>query len=171
MSALLQVKTGGRTESIRILERSGNKFKILLGEKEYSIDIARVEKNVFSVLSDQKTYDIEVLPSRKRNTYSIKFSGHSFDVQVIDAEMRYILNRLKAAGEDDINVISCPMPGKIVKILVRPGDAVKAGQVVITVSAMKMESEYKSGKSGTVKEVMVSEGEIVEANLPLIILE
>jgi biotin carboxyl carrier protein len=38
------------------------------------------------------------------------------------------------------------MPGKIVKIMVKAGDSVTAGQVVITVSAMKMESEYKSGK-------------------------
>ncbi len=118
-----------------------------------------------------KSYNIEVVSSGKKNTFSVKYICHSFNVQIIDAETRYMQNRLKASGEDGVNIISSPMPGKIVKVMVKPGDKVIAGQIVITVSAMKMESEYKSGKSGIVKEVMVSEGDIVDANAPLIVLE
>ncbi len=170
MSAI-QLKSGNRTEMIEILERSGNKMKLRLGEKVYQLDIVRVEKNIISVLLGNRCYDIEVVPTGKKNSYSVKYLCHSFKVKVIDAEMRYMHNRLKAAGDDDINIISSPMPGKIVKIMVATGDKVVSGQVVITVSAMKMESEYKSGKSGLVKEVMVGEGDIVDANVPLIVLE
>jgi biotin carboxyl carrier protein len=170
MSAI-QLKTGDRTESVEILERTGNKMRLRLGEKEYDLDIVKVEKNIFSLLLGNRSYDIEVVPSGKRNTYSVKYICHSFNVQVIDAEARYMQNRLNATGDDDINIISSPMPGKIVKVMVKTGDNVIAGQVVITVSAMKMESEYKSGKSGVVKEVKVCEGDIVDANVPLIVLE
>jgi biotin carboxyl carrier protein len=54
---------------------------------------------------------------------------------------------------------------------VKTGDEVTSGQVVIIVSAMKMESEYKSGKGGRVKDVMVGEGDIIDSNMPLIVLE
>jgi biotin carboxyl carrier protein len=170
MSAI-QLSTGDRTESIEILEKTGNTVKLRLGEKEYQLDIVKVEKNIFSLLLGNKSFDIEVVASGKKNTFSVKYICHSFNVQIIDAETRYMQNRLKASEEDGVNIISSPMPGKIVKVMVKPGDEVIAGQIVITVSAMKMESEYKSGKSGLVKEVLVGEGDIVDANVPLIVLE
>ena len=63
------------------------------------------------------------------------------------------------------------MPGKIVKVLVRKGDKVKAGDTVIIVSAMKMESEYKVKKDRLIKDVKVKAGDIVSAHQPLIIIE
>jgi len=63
------------------------------------------------------------------------------------------------------------MPGKIVKITVKAGEKVKQGQTVIIVSAMKMESEYKTGKAGTIKEIYVREGDTIEGNQPLITIE
>lgn len=167
----IQLKAGNRLKTIRILEKDGNKLKVILGDKEYNLDIARVEKNIYSLILENKSYDIEVVPSGRKNKYSVKHTCHSFNIEIIDSEMRYMQNRLKSATLDDENIISCPMPGKIVKVMVEEGDKVSAGQVVITVSAMKMESEYKSGKSGLVKEVKVTAGDIVEADVPLIILE
>lgn len=170
MSAI-QLKAGERIETVRILERTGNKIKILLGEKQFDLDVVKVEKNIYSLLLGNKSFDIEVVPTGKKNLYSVKHICNAFNVQVIDAETRYLQNRLKAAGDDGIDIISSPMPGKIVRVMVKAGDKVEVGQIVITVSAMKMESEYKSGKSGTVKEVKVSEGDIVDANVPLIVME
>ena len=63
------------------------------------------------------------------------------------------------------------MPGKIVKILVKTGEKVEPGQTVIIVSAMKMESEYKAGKAGTIKEIHVDEGDTIEGNQLLITIE
>ena len=63
------------------------------------------------------------------------------------------------------------MPGKVVKIPVNVGDKVKAGDVVIIISAMKMESEYKVKKDRIIREILVKEGDIVEGNQPLIIIE
>ena len=63
------------------------------------------------------------------------------------------------------------MPGKIVKILVAEGDTVEAGQTVIIVSAMKMESEFKASKAGVVKEVAVKEDETVNGGQKMIVIE
>ncbi len=170
MSAI-ELRTGNRKEPIEILERSGNKIRLVLGEKEYNLDIVKVEENIFSVLLGHKSYDIEVVATGKKNMYSVRYICHSYDVEIVDADLRYMQNRLKATGENDESIISSPMPGKILRVLVNVGDEVTVGQVVVIVSAMKMESEYKSGKCGVVKEVKVAEGDIVDANLPLIVLE
>ncbi len=167
----IQLKSGDRIKNIEILEKAGNKMKILLGEKEYDLDIIKVEENIYSLLLGNRSFDIEVVSTNKRNGYSVKHTSHLFAIHVIDAETRYLQSRLKTGEEDGIKIISCPMPGKIVKILVKAGDSVTAGQVVITVSAMKMESEYKSGITGLVKEVLVNEGDVVDSDVPLIILE
>ena len=63
------------------------------------------------------------------------------------------------------------MPGRIVKVLVKAGDAVAASQGLVVVEAMKMENELRSPRAGTVTEVRVTEGALVEANAVLIVIE
>jgi pyruvate carboxylase subunit B len=55
------------------------------------------------------------------------------------------------------------MPGKVVKVLVAVGDAVKAGQGVVVIEAMKMENELRASRDGTVAAVSVKDGQTVEA--------
>jgi biotin carboxyl carrier protein len=63
------------------------------------------------------------------------------------------------------------MPGKIVKVLVKAGDSVQQRQGLVVVEAMKMENELRSPKVGTVSEVRVEEGTLVEAGTILVIVE
>jgi glutaconyl-CoA decarboxylase len=63
------------------------------------------------------------------------------------------------------------MPGKVVRLLVRSGDAVRPGDGLIVVEAMKMENELKAPAAGTVKEVRVEEGKAVSGGDVLLVLE
>ena len=58
--------------------------------------------------------------------------------------------------------VAAPMPGKIVRVLVAPGQQVEAGQGLLVIEAMKMQNEIRSPKSGTV-EKLVREGQTVNA--------
>jgi len=73
-----------------------------------------------------------------------------------------------AAGEQRV---VAPMPGRIVKVLVGPGDEVAARQGVVVVEAMKMENELRAQRSGRVREVSVAPGASVEAGRVLVVLE
>jgi len=64
--------------------------------------------------------------------------------------------------------VYAPMPGLILKILVKPGDTVKTGQRVMTMEAMKMENDINTTVSGTIAEIRVKEGENVKENQVLI---
>jgi biotin carboxyl carrier protein len=63
------------------------------------------------------------------------------------------------------------MPGKIVRIPVNAGEKVSAGQTIIVVSAMKMESEYKVNRDAVIKKILVNVGDTVKSHQPLVMIE
>lgn len=67
--------------------------------------------------------------------------------------------------------VVAPMPGKVVRVPVAPGDQVDARQPVVVIEAMKMENALSAGRPGIVREVLVQEGMSVEAGRPLVVLE
>ena len=71
-----------------------------------------------------------------------------------------------AAGE----VITSPMPGNILKINVAQGQKVNEGDVLIVLEAMKMENEISATKSGTVAQISVTKGAVVETGTPLVVI-
>jgi biotin carboxyl carrier protein len=76
-----------------------------------------------------------------------------------------------AAGTDGELHIMAPMPGRIVRTLVAPGDAVEARQPLLVIEAMKMENELRSPRAGRVRELLVTEGVPVESGRMLVILD
>jgi biotin carboxyl carrier protein len=76
-----------------------------------------------------------------------------------------------AGGGNGPQQVSAPMPGKVVKLLVKPGDTVAARQGVVVVEAMKMENELRAARAGTVGAVNVAEGASVEAGTVMVVIE
>ena len=68
------------------------------------------------------------------------------------------------------DAVTAPMPGTILKVNVQNGQAVKAGQVLVVLEAMKMENEIMAPKDGTVTQVVVSKGASVDTGAPLVII-
>ncbi|MCR5433167.1 MAG: biotin/lipoyl-binding protein [Bacteroidaceae bacterium] len=66
------------------------------------------------------------------------------------------------------SVVSAPLPGTVTKILVQPGQAVKAGETVLTMEAMKMENNITAETDGTVKAILVQQGAQVQSGDALI---
>ena len=71
-----------------------------------------------------------------------------------------------AGGE----AVKSPMPGNVLKINVTQGQQVKEGDVLIILEAMKMENEVVSTRSGTVAQILVSKGAVVETDTPLVVI-
>jgi biotin carboxyl carrier protein len=73
-----------------------------------------------------------------------------------------------ASADEVKNGVWAPMPGKIARVLVKAGQEVKEGDPVVVLEAMKMENELRSSSAGTVKTVLVAEGDQAEAGQLLI---
>lgn len=95
-------------------------------------------------------------------TSSVEVAGHSLQLQV-STRRRVDAAAGKGRGAAGPSEIKSPMPGKVVKILVNPGETVVAGQGVIVVEAMKMENELRASRGGAVDTVLVKEGQAVDA--------
>ena len=66
--------------------------------------------------------------------------------------------------------VNAPMPGNILKVNVANGQAVKEGDVLVVLEAMKMENEIMAPKAGTVTQVLVSKGSTVDTGAPLVVI-
>jgi len=73
------------------------------------------------------------------------------------------------AGDELRNIVA-PMPGRIIKVLVKPDEAVTARQPLVVVEAMKMENELRAPRAGIVADVRVAEGASVDANTVVVVL-
>ena len=67
--------------------------------------------------------------------------------------------------------VMAPMPGRVLRVQVSPGDLVQAGQGLVVMEAMKMENELKAPRAARVREVAVGEGQTVETGALLVVLE
>lgn len=164
-----EININDRKALVEVISRDGNSIVISIDGKRYDADVLMVEEGVYSILIDNRSYNIELVQTEGK-TYLVNTYSKSYNVEIVDAESRYLRGRRRTDADEEA-VISSPMPGKVVNILVKVGDKVKAGDTVIIVSAMKMESEYKVKKDRIIKEIKVKEGDTIKAHQPLVVIE
>lgn len=168
---MLEVKVGDRYAKVKLLSREGNHVQIQVDEKIYHLDVVEVEKGIYSILKDNRSYNVELVDGIDSKNYTINTYETTFDVSIVDAEARYLMNRGNADADHGDVKISSPMPGKVIKIPVKVGDHVPEGTTVVIVEAMKMQSEYKVKKDRLIKEILVKEGDTIDGNQPLVVVE
>ena len=115
--------------------------------QEIEVDAALTARDVLSVLVGGKAYEIKRERSLQGELHMVIGSArYAVDVQ----DPRSLRTRRAIGGaEAGPQKVKAPMPGKIVRILVKEKDEVKAGQGIIVMEAMKMQNEMKSPKDGT----------------------
>jgi len=166
----LEINIDGNSSNVKLISRENDRYRISIDDEIYEVDLVEVEKGVYSIIHKNKSFNVELTPGSKPKTYTINTLYNSYDIEILDAEAKYMKNH-KSDDLDDDSAISSPMPGKVVKVLVKKGDKVKAGETVIIISAMKMESEYKVKKDRVIVDVLVKDGDTIDGNQPLIIID
>ena len=167
----LEINIDGRTAVVTELKRDGNLVTVQVDDEIYEVDALKVGEGIYSMIYKGKSYNLEMIENGSPRHYTVNSFHNSYQLEVIDAQTRYRLSRSKGDSADSSNTIVSPMPGKVVKIPVKTGEAVVAGQTLIIVSAMKMESEFKAKMAGVVKSIHVAEGDTIDANKVLVVVE
>ena len=148
-----------------------NGESILLNGEPVNVDLMRSgAAELYSVLFGGRSY--EMLVNSDRFNYTINVRGVQFQVQVEDERARRMnrARRLPALPDGEL-AITAPIPGLVVRVLAAEGDTIEEGQPVVLSEAMKMENELRAIRGGIVKSVLVSAGQRVDQNTPLIVLE
>jgi biotin carboxyl carrier protein len=148
------------------------KLQILVNGRAIEVDsedldgVVQVEPDVYSVLVAGRSFEARAV--RNEAGMRLELDGRRFTVEVRDPRDRG-QKPAAALGTGRQNV-AAPMPGKVIRVLVREGDAVEVGQGLVVVEAMKMQNEMKALRGGSVMEVRVRDGETVSAGDVLVVL-
>ena len=108
----------------------------------------------------------------EKGSYDISLEGYRLPVEALDERAR-VIRELSGATKKRAGAgnLVAPMPGLVVRINVKEGDVVRAGQGLVVMEAMKMENELRAAANATVKRVAVNPGSAVEKGALLLELE
>jgi biotin carboxyl carrier protein len=148
------------------------KLQILVNGHPVEVDpgqlkkVAQVEPGVYSVLAEGRSFEVRAIGTA--SGLRLEVAGLPFTAEVYDPRDRR--QKAAAALATGRQNISAPMPGKVIRVLVREGDAVEVGQGLVVVEAMKMQNEMKALRVGNVVDVRVRDGDTVSAGDTLVVL-
>jgi biotin carboxyl carrier protein len=143
--------------------------KLNFAEVSHEAQVTEPEPGQFTVLINNRIYRCALEQSPNGDTEVI-VNGRR--VPVAARDKKHLRGGAGgAAGATGRVVLSSPMPGKIVRVMLSAGDEVTAHQGVMIVEAMKMQNEVQSPKAGKVAEIKVAEGQTVNAGEPLAVIE
>jgi biotin carboxyl carrier protein len=165
-----EVEAGGRARVVELRQGQNGSLDITVNGRRQAADVTR-SGHTWSLLLDGRSYELAIVEQHP-GELMVSVNGRQVPVSIPAARLAARLRgRGVAGGHHGAQRIVAPMPGRIVKVLVKTGEAVKARQGLVVVEAMKMENELRSPRDGTVAEVRAAEGTSVEANTVLIIVE
>ncbi len=160
---------GEREVTISVVELGGANYKVEIDGVEHVVDARQVAGRLWSVLYRGASFVVDVTPLPAEE-YEALIQGDCHKFALMNEQRRAMI-RAGGKGSAGKAMLTSPMPGKVVKLLVKEGQEVGAGQGVIVVEAMKMENELKSALAGKVKEIFVEEGQVVESGAKLLLVE
>ena len=139
--------------------------KYTINGNKYNVTIAGIEDNIANVVVNGEEYKVEMEkepePVKKKVVVKPVAAPAPAEAPASGNGTKVNVN----------NAVKSPLPGVIVEIKVKVGDEVKAGDTVVVLEAMKMANNLDTERSGKVTAVLVSEGESVMEDTPLVVIE
>ena len=168
------VKVGTRERIVELEERNGG-MRILIDGRPRDLEARQVEPGLWVLRDGQAQVIAQVDGVAPKLTVEIGVAGRDplmVPVEVVPARSARLaaLAQRPSAAANGPTALRAPMPGRVVKILVKAGDRVSVGQPTIVVEAMKMENELRATRAGTVQSLRCEEGAAVEAGQDLVVI-
>ena len=160
---------GKREETVKVTRQGAGLYEVAIGGRVHQVDAFRHDYGTISLLVDTQSYSVQL--DHRKAEVKVHIRDNQYSLEILDERrlrMRRAVGKLTLEGKQ---TLTSPMPGKVVKVLVRVGDEVKEGHGVVVVEAMKMENEMKSPKDGKVVELHVVEGQAVDGGAKLAAIE
>ena len=160
---------GDQTHTIGVQElEADHLYRIVIDGTERIVDGRQLSAHMYSLLLEDRSFTIDV--TEKDDQYTVSCEGKTFRLTLLD-ERRALRPGEGGGGGAGDTALRSLMPGKVVAVLVAVGDRVTKDQGVLIIEAMKMENEVQASTAGTVKSILVTPGQTVEAGELLLELE
>ncbi len=161
MKRELIVTTEGRDRSVRVEPLETGKFRVTIDGDSHEVDARAVRPGTWSIVIAGQSYTVDL--DRRRTGIAASVGASEALLQVEDALHRRLAQAAQPRGGSARGeTLRAPIAGKVVKVLVAPGDSVAAGSAVVVLEAMKMENELIAERGGTVSAVHKQPGQAVD---------
>jgi biotin carboxyl carrier protein len=160
---------GGEPTLVEVSGGADGHYRLTLGDEVWEVDARLGEHGIASLLVGGVSHVAAVVD--REGTCVVQVGGETYEILVEEQTRWIIRTRGGAAGAGRGQTLTAPLPGKITHVAVRPGDAVRAGDTLVVIEAMKMENEFRAAAAGTVAEVRVQPGQAVNPGDVLIVIE
>jgi|SRR5690606_14985800 len=143
---------------------------ITIENQAVSWDLQALPNNGFSIIANNKSY-VAFLEQidRKKKVMSLRIENNVYEVQIQEPiDLLLAKMGLDISKTQKIEPIKAPMPGLVLKVMVEEGQAIKKGQPVLILEAMKMENVFKASADAVVKSIKINAGQAVEKGEVLI---
>ena len=162
----------GREErhEVTVERLAGDLYRVSVDGRERVLDAVRVEGTTWSLVPSGGGAARLVDVDGTAPDLTVSVAGIALGIKLIDAK-KALGQRAAVREKIGPQPVLAPMPGKVVKVLVKLGEAVKVGQGMVVVEAMKMENELRAPRDGTVIALSACEGQAVEAGQALATVE
>lgn len=136
-------------------------YKIKINGNEYAVSVSNVEDNTAYVNVNGTEYQVEVegMASRPKTPKVVQQATVATSTESHPATAR--TSSPASTASANAGNIKSPLPGVVLDVMVRVGDAVKTGQRLMILEAMKMENNIDSDRDGVVKEIVARKGDSV----------
>lgn len=166
MSAYVALLDGGRREeTVRVTPVEPGAYEVTLRGRTHRVDAFQHDSGTLSLLIDTLSHSATI--DRRGARLEVRLRDSSFSMEILDERrlrMRRAAGKLTVEGR---RTLTARLPGRVARVLRKPGEAVREGEGLLVVEAMGMENEIPSPKDGTVVEVLVGEGQAVEGGAAL----
>ena len=162
-----EAELGGETVAIEVTGTAGH-YRVVVGDEAVEVDARPAAEGIWSLLIGTVSHVVDV--SDRDGGCIVEVDGETYHIRV-EEETRYIIRTRGGKGEATGQVLKAPMPGKVVHIEVEVGQAVKPGDGLVVLEAMKMENEFRAVVAGHVREIRVAVGHAVNPGDTLVVIE
>ena len=163
-----EAEIGGETVGIEVTGGEDGRYRVAIGPDVTHVDARQAAEGIWSLVIGTVSHVVDV--SERDGISIVEVDGETYRIRV-EEETRYIIRTRGGKAPTGGQVLKAPMPGKVVLVEVTVGQAVKPGDGLIVLEAMKMENEFKATVTGTVKEIRVRAGQAVNPGDPLVVIE
>jgi biotin carboxyl carrier protein len=140
--------------------QTDDRVRCVVEGRAVEADAREVGPGIYSILIGAQSLEARV--ESHGSGLRVTIGNREFSAAIRDPR-QWRRRRSAAAEAEGQQQVIAPMPGKIVRVLVKAGEKVEAGQGLLVVEAMKMQNEIRSPKSGRVERLFVVEGQTVNA--------
>ncbi len=182
------VSLNGKNIQVEVVDIDKETLTLIINNRPYQIHIGKDNK----IAVDRDEYTFEVVDEKiarvlkagadavhKKETIItapmpglvIAVDRDKYTFEVVDEKIARVLKAGADAVHKKETIITAPMPGLVIEVEVSEGDAVKKGQGLVIIEAMKMQNEFKAPRDGVIKKIFVQKGQTVNSKDKLIIIE